>query len=94
MTIKDEHAPDDDVDEIAADDDDQVDRRHLPRLPDRRRVFNRRRGRPAFGRWRDTRVAPFHVRLWCLILGHAIDDRDSGTQVCSRCRGFRQRTLA
>ena len=49
--------------------------------------------RQEFGRWFDTRTAPWYVRVRCWLFGHRIDDRDDVAQFCYRCRGFRQRVV-
>jgi hypothetical protein len=84
---KDENAPDVDVDQIADDDDDEAADRRVP--GQQRRVYSRRK---ESGRWRDTKVAPWHVRLRCALFGHRIDTNVFDVQLCDRCRGFRQRT--
>lgn len=48
--------------------------------------------RTEFGRWFDTRGAPWYIRVVCALFRHDIDDRDEQAQFCYRCRGFRQRT--
>lgn len=44
-----------------------------------------------FSRWFDTQAAPLHRRVLCWLFGHRIDNREAVTQLCLRCRGFRQR---